>query len=502
MGADPGGVRVLRDGAEPRVPAVSIKLGDHVVVYAGENIPVDGMVIGGTGSVDNRTWTGESLPKPVGLTSQVLAGSTLYDGRLVLEVSATGELTRAGKLAAALEDAIAADTKVSDMVYRAADRFVIPLFLVSGAVFGVTRDLNRLIAMLIVDFGSGFRISIPTTILTTMISGARQDVLFKNGNAIEQLAKVDTIVFDKTGTLTTGNPVISSMRAEPGFSEEEILRLAASAEGHLQHPIARAIHRAAQRRGLTLAAPDRVSYEIGGGVKAVVDGREILLGAPQLFAKYGISHPASTDAESSLVLLAVDGRLAGRFRLRDKIKDSARELVRDLRALGIKNLVLATGDHPAAARAVSKQLGLDQTFSRLMPEDKIGVVRRLAESGCVVAVVGDGINDAGAMAEARVGIAVPNGSELARETAEIVLLDEDLGALVTAIKLSRQAMVLVHQNIGLVAAPNLVGLALASLGRLTPLTATVVNNGSTLLAASNALRPLRGRTRPGRVAKT
>jgi len=181
----------------------------------------------------------------------------------------------------------------------------------------------------------------------------------------------------------------------------------------------------------------------------------------------------------------------------------ARELVRDLRSLGIKNLVLATGDHPAAARAVSRQLGLDRTFSRLMPEDKIGVVRRLAESGCVVAVVGDGINDAGAMAEARVGIAVPSGSELARETAEIVLLDEDLGALVTAIKLSRQAMVLVHQNIGLVAAPNLVGLALASLGRLTPLTATVVNNGSTLLAASNALRPLRGnRTRPGRVAKT
>jgi Cu2+-exporting ATPase len=493
MGGDARGVRVVRNGSEPRVAVSELRPDDNAVVYAGEIVPVDGVVLTGDGDVDERTWTGEPLPRHVTEGDKVLAGSMVVDGRLLVAITATGDATRAGRLAAALEEAIAANTHTTDTAKRIADRLVVPMLAAGGLVFLGTRDLQRLVSLLIVDFGTGIRIAVPTSILSTMIAGARHDVLFRNGQSVEELAGIDTIVFDKTGTLTTGKPSVVGVSAERGRTDNEVLGLAAAAEGHLPHPLAGAVRRAARRRGLDLAEPTASRYHPGGGVEARIDGRVVLVGDPRLLADHGIAAPAGATQSSSSVFVAVDGEVAGRIRLRDTVRDDAQHTVEQLRAMGITRLWLATGDRPPAARAVSRQLGLDGYTAAMMPEAKAAMVRALRAEGRRVAVVGDGINDATAMAEANVAVAVPRGADLARETAGVVLSRDDLSTLVTAIELSREAMGLVRQNIALVAAPNAVALVMAAAGSLTPLYATAVNNGSTLVAALNALRPLRGR---------
>ena len=367
---------------------------------------------------------------------------------------------------------------------------MLPEILASALVFGATRQLQRVIAMLIFDFGTGLRVSIPTTVLTTMVAGARQGVLFKSGRAVEQLALADVVIFDKTGTLTSGEISVLGVISADSMLPNDVLRWAAAAEGHVPHPIARAIRRAARREGLDLPEPEWLSYRTGGGVEAVVEGRRLLIGDHRLLEAEGVWIPSAHASHSLAVHVAVDGTYAARIRLRDSLKTSAAGAVSRLRRIGVKRLWLASGDHHSSVGAISRQLGLDGYSARLMPEDKVALVRRFREEGHRVAVVGDGINDAPAMAEANVSVAVPRGADLARETADIVLLTEDLDDLITAVTLARSAMGLVRQNIGLVAVPNSVGMLLATAGRLNPLVATMLNNGSTILAGLNGLRPL------------
>ena len=498
MGMSPDGVRVRRNGSEPRIPAQEVLVGDQVVVYAGERVPVDGVVASGSGSLDTKTWTGESLPREVLAGGAVLAGSALVDGRLVVEVTATGDETRAGRLAAALEEALAADTRISDLALRVANRFVVPVIAASGLVFATTRQLQRVIAMIVFDYGTGVRVGIPTMMLTTMVAGARQGVLFKSGRAVEELALADVVVFDKTGTLTSGEISVLGIVAAGSRCPNEVLRWAAAAEGHIPHPIARAIRRAARREGLELPEPEWLRCHTGGGVEAAVEGHRLLIGDHRLLTAHGVAVPPANAAQSLAVHVAIDGRYAARIRLRDTLKRSAAGAVEQLRRIGVSRMWLASGDHPSRVRAISRQLGLDGSSARLMPEDKVALVRRFRADGGRVAFVGDGINDAPAMAEANVSVAVPRGADLAREAADVVLLTEDLDDLLTAVRLARAAMGLVRQNIGLVAVPNSAGMLLATAGRLSPLTATMLNNGSTMLAGINGLRPLAGGRRSGR----
>ena len=412
------------------------------------------------------------------------------DGRLVISVTAKGEDTRAGRLAAALEDAIAANTRISDMARSVADRFVAPLLLLGGGAFLVTGDVRRLVSILIVDYGTGIRIAIPTSILTSMIQAARQQILFRSGNAMEQLSTVDTVIFDKTGTLTTGRPAVTAIDPVAPWSEEQVLALAGAAEGHLPHPIARAIRRLARKRGLGLSEPTDVKYHNGGGVEALIDGYRVVVGERRLLLAAGIPYPDISAEDASVVAIAIDGRFAAFIELHDSVRADAVAAMAALRERGVQRLWLATGDRPAAAEAVSRRLHLDGFTARMLPEDKARLVREMKADGRRVALVGDGINDAAAMAEADVGIAVARGAELARETADVLLAAEDLMLLAQAMKISQAAMALVRQNIALVAGPNTVALGMATAGMLPPLAATVVNNGSTLLAGANALRPL------------
>ena len=491
MIADDRGVRVLRSGTEPRVPVESVAVGDRAVVYAGEALPVDGRVVSGAGSVDNRTWTGEPYPVPVEPGDDVLAGATVVDGRLVVEIAATGERTRAGRLAAAIEDALAANTPTTDTARRIADRFVLPMLLSGGLALAVTGDIGRVVSMLIVDFGTGIRVAVPTAYLATMIAAARRDVLFKNGRAIETLASVDTIVFDKTGTLTAGRPTVVGIDPANGHDAAALLRLAGAAEGHLPHPIARAIRHYARSCGLELPAPAAVRVAPGGGVEAEVERHVVHVGRWTYLRRAGVRLPAAPPNELSMAHVAIDHRFAGTVRVQDGLRSEARAVVDELRAHGVNQLWLATGDREAVAKRVAHSLGLDGVHAHLMPEEKAQLVRRMRDEGRRVAVVGDGINDAAAMAEADLGIAVARGAYMARESASIVLGAEDLALLVDAIDMARFTMRLVRQDIAFVSVPNGVALAAATAGALPPLAATVVNNGSTLLAGANSLRPLR-----------
>ena len=492
IGMSQGGIRIRRNGSEPRVPAGSVVAGDRVVVYPGETVPVDGVVVTGSGSLDTSGWTGEALPRPVEAGIPVLTGSSLVDGRIVIDVTATGDDTRAARLAAALEAALAAETRLSDLALRIADRFVVPVLAASGLAFLATRQLHRVIAMLIFDFGTGIRVSVPTTVLTTMVAGARLGVLFKTGQAIEELARADVMVFDKTGTLTTAGVSVHGIVPADSQRPDAVLRLAAAAEGHLQHPIARAIRRLSRRRGLQLPEPEWVRYHRGGGVEAIVDGRRVLVGDLGLLHDGGVEGAPSRPPDRLAVHVALDGTYAACIRLEDTVRTGAAGTIQQLRRAGVRRIWLASGDRRSAAAAVSRRLGLDGHSARLMPEDKVALVRRLRAEGARVVVVGDGINDAPAMAEANVSVALPRGADLAREAADVVLLTEDLDGLLTALRLARRAMALVRQNVALVAVPNASGMLLATGGAVGPLVAAALNNGSALLAALNGLRPLSG----------
>lgn len=496
IGMSPRGIRIRRNGSEPRVPAESVVVGDQVVVYPGENVPIDGVVVMGSGALDTSSWTGEPLPHWVEAGAPVLTGSSLLDGRIVVDVTATGDATRAARLAAALEAALAAETRVSDLALRIADRFVVPVLAASGLAFLATGQLQRIIAMLIFDFSTGIRVSIPTTVLTTMVVGARQGVLFKSGQAIEELARADVVVFDKTGTLTSADVSVHGIVPADSLHPDTVLRLAAGAEGHLPHPIARAIRRLARRRGLRLPEPEWLRYHRGGGVEAMVDGRRVLIGDLSLLEDNDVEAVPPRPPDHLAVHVALDGRYAGCIRLEDKVRNGTAGAIQQLRQAGMKRIWLASGDGHVAAAAVSCRLGLDGYSAQQMPEDKVALVRRLRREGCRVMVVGDGINDAPAMAEANVSVALPRGADLAREAADIVLLTADLNGLLTAHRLARAAMALVRQNVGLVAVPNATGMLLATGGLLGPLAAAVLNNGSALLAGLNGLRPLGGMARP------
>jgi heavy metal translocating P-type ATPase len=490
MGMTPRGIRVRRNGSEPRVPAESVVVGDQVVVYPGENVPVDGVVLTGSGWLDTSSWTGEPLARAVDCGTPVLTGSSLVDGRIVVDVTATGDDTRAAMLAAAMEAALAADTRASDLALRIADRFVVPVLAASGLAFLSTRQLERVIAMLIFDFGTGIRVSIPTTMLTTMVVGARQGVLFKSGRAIEELARADVVVFDKTGTLTSADVSVHGIEPVDSLHPDAVLRLAAAAEGHLPHPIARAIRRLSRRRRLDVPEPAQIHYHRGGGVEAVVDRRRVLIGDLALLVSRGVRGAPAVPPDHLAVHLALDGRYAASMRLEDTVRAGAAGAIRQLRQQGVQRIWLASGDRASAAAAVSRRLGLDGYSAQLMPEDKVNLVRRLRDEGRRVVVVGDGINDAPAMTEANASVVLPRGASLTREAADIVLLTEDLDSLATALRLARAAMGIVRENVAMVAVPNAAGLLLATGGVIGPLAATLVNNGSALFAGLNGVRPL------------
>lgn len=490
-------VRLLIDGAEVIVPSLSLKPGDRISLFPGDQIPVDGRIETGEGSLDVVKLTGESVPRHAVAGDEVWAGSLLIEGHLIVETLAVGDDTRVGQITAMIDAAPVYDTRVGNVAARVANRFVLPTLALAGLSFLLSGgNIAQAASLLMFDLGTGLRVSVPTAIMAALTRAGSQGLLIRSGRSLELLAEIDVVVFDKTGTLTCGHPsVLAVERHGSTDSEDDLLRLAASAEQSLNHPVALAIVRHAEDRHLDLLPCEQWEYRIGRGVSAVIDGRHVLVGNARMMEEAGIALPPASDdprfEATTPVHLVVDGQPRAVIHATDALRPDSPALVAELHRRGLQAHML-TGDVAPVAHAVARRLGLSprEVHADALPDEKARVVRELSDQGLRVAFVGDGINDSAALAYADVSVSFASGSDLARETADIVLTNDKVSDLLVAIDLAQRTFALVKQNIGIVGVPNLSALLLGTVLPVSPIAAVLLNNGSCLVAAANALRVL------------
>ncbi len=492
---------VERHGKEVQIPVRDVVEGDHVIVYPGDLIPVDGHILRGTGLIDQCKLTGESVPVTRCEGDEVFASTLLVNGNLCILVERTGNNTRAGVIVSLMESAPVHDTRVENYAATIANKAVVPTLLVGTGVGLVTGDLGRAIALLTLDVGTGIRVSVPTTILSALTYAARNGVFIRSGRAIEILARVDTVVFDKTGTLTQGHAKVTGVKlTKAGTSERELLALAASAEQGLTHPVAEAIVRHAQNEGIQLYNCEAWDYKVGLGILCDIKNERILVGSHRLMQQENIplnfldkQYPNIKSGSNSLVYVAKSGKLLGVIIYSDPPRTESKGVIQELREQGISSYMLS-GDVTRVAQAIAKDLDIEPNniYAEAFPERKVEVVKALHDTGKTVAFCGDGINDSAALAYADVSISFAGATDIARETADIVLMEDNLQGLIYAIKIAKQAMEIIWQNVVIVGVPN-IGAALSGvLFALDPVLAIIINNGSAILAEINGLRPLLG----------
>jgi heavy metal translocating P-type ATPase len=487
-------------GETERVSVKRLGVGDRIVVEAGARIAADGIVERGAALVDEKALTGESIPSERKAGDRVLAASVVVEGQLVITVDRVGTDTTAAKIVQILEGAGAKPMSLQRHTERFADQLVIPTFGIAGGAAMLSSQINRMTSVLITDFGTGIRIAVPTAALAAMTAAAREGVLVKGGQFLERLAKVDAIVFDKTGTLTTGSPQVFEALAVGRLSVGEAVALAAAAEARQGHPVAEAIRQHAVRMRLDVPEAELGSetYTIGAGLSARVGGRTVLVGSPRMMRRESVTVAGEAqqvmerhrEAGASSLCVAVDGRLEAVIGYADEPRPESFEVVRALKAGGRRQVILMSGDAAGPVAAIAARVGVDRALGELLPEDKAHHVKALQREGRTVAMIGDGINDAPALAVADVGISLEGGTDVALETADVVLLEGGLQKLPDAFATADRAMRHVHRGLGLVVVPNAIAIGLGALGLITPGIAAAVNNGSTIVAALAGLQPL------------
>ncbi len=492
---------VERNGEKEQISIHEVQRGDVVIVYPGDQIPVDGRIIRGKALIDEQKLTGESMPVMRIKGQSVYTSTLVREGQVYIETESVGADTRAGQIIKVMQDAPVHDTRIENYAANIANQAVVPTLLLSGVVFALTRNFGRAASVLTLDFATGIRVSVPTTVLAALTYAARRGILIRSGRALEKLAEVNAVVFDKTGTLTKGEAVVVKVETEgKSTSRMRVLELAAAAEQRLTHPVAEAIVRYAEEQGVNIPSREKWEYEIGQGVRAQIDGESVLVGSEHFLRQEGVylnGQPKKHSGESySVIYVASNGELLGAIAFRDPVRSESREVIKALGAIEGTQIHLLTGDNKRTAKAVAQELGIEveNTHAEAFPEQKVVVVKGLHDAGKTVAFVGDGINDSPALAYADVSVSFASGSDIARETADVVLMDNNLRGLPEAIAIARQAMQLIHQNTGIVAIPNLAALVLAVVVGIDPLAATLVNNGSTVIAGLNGLRPLLANT--------
>ena len=500
---------VLPDGREQDVPAELVQVGDRVRVRPGERLPVDGVVAEGRGGVDESMLSGEPLPVEKGPGAKVAGGTLNGSGSLVVRATRVGADTLLAHIVRMVSEAQRSRAPVQRLVDQVARWFTPGVLLVAIMTFALwlmfdssadrlTHALLSAVAVLVIACPCALGLATPMAVMVGVGRGAEIGVLIRDAEALEALGRVDTLVVDKTGTLTEGKPRLMGVEPAEGFDEADLLRLAAGLERGSEHPLASAIVRGAEERGLSLSSPADFESVAGKGVAGVVEGRSVVLGTAALLAERGVSADALRAradvlrAEGAGVLLAaVDGRLAGLLHVADPIRASTPQAVRLLHADGLR-LIMLTGDGRGTAEAVARTLGIDEVVAEATPAVKNDVIARLQQEGRVVAMAGDGVNDAPALARARVGIAMGGGTDVALESAGVALVRGDLRAVARARRLSRFTLSTIRQNLFLAFVYNALSIPLAALGLLNPMIAGAAMSLSSLSVVLNSLR-LRGK---------
>jgi Cu2+-exporting ATPase len=492
--------RLEADGSVTLIPAQALLCNEMALMLAGDLVPADGLISSGVAAVDQRHITGESVPATRRVGDMVFAGSSIVEGSLTVQITEVGAATVVAKIVQVIEAAPVGETRIQNYAEQFADRLVGPLLGVNVALLALTGNVDRFMSMAIVDYGTGIRVAAPTSILASMTRAARQGILIKSGHHVEQLATLRGIAFDKTGTLTCGHLAVLDVKAfHPRIKPDRVLQMAAAAETQLRHPVARALVKHAEKVcGLTLPPCDDVQFIIGMGVAAVIEGKRLHVGSERFLRSIGIATGGATkylaEAESHgyiVLLVALDDSLVGAIACSDAPRPEAHAVVAGLRARGVEHIVMLSGDREGVARRVAQKVGIDTVYSEILPHDKAEIVRSLRMKFGPFAMVGDGVNDSPALAQADVGISLVDGADIARAAADVVLMEEGLHLLLPAMDICRDGLALVRQNFTLIAGANTLALALAiPTGLMSPMACTLISNGSGLLATLNAMRPL------------
>ncbi|MEA2781022.1 MAG: P-type Cu+ transporter [Rhodospirillaceae bacterium] len=508
MGLRPDKARVRRDGTEVEVPVEQVRPGDLVVIRPGERIPVDGRVVEGNGSVDESMLTGEPLPVEKAAGAMVTGGSINVDGLLAVETTAVGAETMLSKIVRMVEGAQASKAPIQRTVDKVSAIFVPVVLAIALITFGIWwwfgGDLEAAIitavSVLVIACPCALGLATPTSIMVGTGAAARHGILIRDAEALERAHAVTAVAFDKTGTLTEGKPRVTDIVPAAGLSAVEVLRLAATLQQGSEHPLAHAVRSIAQEKRAGMGALMDFRALAGRGVSGAIDGRSIVMGAKRLVVERGLADvmlegkaaqfEASGRTVSWLAEISPEKRVLGLVAFGDTIKESAREAVRTLRARGIET-VMVTGDSNGAAQAVARELGIDRVFAEVLPGDKAEVIATLKREGKVVAMVGDGINDAPALAAADVGIAMATGTDVAMHTAGVTLIRGDPVLVAGAIDVSRRTYAKIRQGLFWAFAYNVVGIPLATLGYLSPVLAGAAMALSSVSVVVNALT-LRG----------
>jgi heavy metal translocating P-type ATPase len=476
--------------------------GDVVLVRPGGRVPVDGVVVGGHSFIDQAAITGESMPVEKIPGARVYAGTVNQSGVLEIRTETVGRDTAFGKIIEAVEQAERSRAPVQKTADRLAAYLVYFALTCALFTFIVTHNARSTISVIIVAGACGIAAGTPLAILGAIGRAAQQGAIVKGGLYMETLSKVDTVVLDKTGTLTLGNPEVVCIHPSPGIERERLLRVAASAERYSEHPLARAILKTAVEASLGLADPQEFSYSPGKGIACKVEGEETIVGTRAFLLEHGVTpSPSDADCDSSTeISVAYGGVHLGSLRIADVLRPEAVEAVRALREMSIKT-VLLSGDAGSIGRAVGRQLQVDEVEADLLPRQKSDRVRNLRSSGRTVAMVGDGINDAPALMESNVGIAMGSGTEVARESANVLLLGNDLLKVVELIKIARRCRGIIMANFAGTLGVDAVGVALAAFGFLNPVIAALIHVTSELIFILNSARLLsRSGTEPALAA--
>lgn len=490
MSLNIGKVWLVQDGTEVLVDAKKIAAGDEVVIHMGNTIPFDGIVTEGEATVNQASLTGESDPVRKSLDDFVYAGTVLEEGELTIRVQTVGGSSRYDKVVKMIEESEKLKSGLESRAEHLADRLV-PYSLGGTALtYLLTRNVTKALSILMVDFSCALKLAMPVSVLSAIREASEHNITVKGGRYLEAMAEADTIVFDKTGTLTKAQPTVAKVIAFNGDNPDELLRIAACMEEHFPHSMAKAVVDAAKERGLDHEEMhSKVEYVVAHGISTMINGKKAVIGSYHfVFEDEACTLPEGTESifetlpeQYSHLYLAIENELAAVICIEDPLRKEAAEVVHALHLAGIKKIVMMTGDSERIAGAIAKEVGVDEYYSEVLPEDKAGFVEREKAAGRKVIMVGDGINDSPALSAADIGIAISDGAQIAREIADVTIAADDLHEVVVLKNLSDALMKRIHGNYRSIVGFNagLIGLGVA--GVLAPMTSALLHNTSTLL---------------------